>query len=85
MLRILKAINLKLDKHVDKVAHFAIWYGLTLTIAILWKIEAGVGIMVMLGVAKEFWDRYRHGKFSVADIVADILGIALAYLIYIGA
>ena len=82
MLRILKAINLKLDKHVDKIAHFAIWYGLTLTIAILWKLEAGVAIMVMLGVAKEFWDRYRHGKFSVADIVADVLGIATAYLIF---
>ena len=85
MLRILKAFNKLLDNHVDKVCHFAIWYGLTLTIALLWKIEAGVAIMVMLGVAKEFWDRYRNGVFSVADIVADILGIALAYLIYIGA
>jgi len=85
MLRILKAINLKLDKHLDKVAHFHIWAFWTLVIALLWKLEAGVSIMVMLGVAKEFWDRYRHGKFSIGDIVADILGVGLAYLIYIGA
>ena len=85
MIRILKAFNKLAEKHVDKVTHFHIWAFWTLAIAILWKLEAGVGIMVMLGVAKEFWDRYRHGVFSVADIVADILGIALAYLIYIGA
>ena len=85
MLRILKSLNKLADKHVDKVAHFHIWAFWTLVIAILWKLEAGVAIMVILGVAKEFWDRYRHGKFSVADIVADVAGVALAYLIYIGA
>ena len=85
MLNLLKAFNLLLDKHLDKIAHLAIWALGTLWIALWWKIEAGIGIAVMAGVAKEFWDRYRHGKFSVADIVADILGIALAYLIFIGA
>ena len=84
MLRILKAFNKQLDKHVDKIAHFHIWAFWTLAIAILWKVEAGVGIMVILGVAKEFWDRYRHGKFSVADIVADVAGVVLAYLIFVG-
>ena len=84
MINILKAFNKLLDKHIDKVAHFAIWYGLTITISLLWKIEAGVGIAVIVGVGKEFWDRYRHGKFSVPDIVADILGVGLAYLIFVG-
>ena len=84
MLRILKAINLKLDKHLDKIAHLAIWALGTLWIALWWKIEAGIGIAVMAGVAKEFWDRYRHGKFSVADIVADVAGVVLAYLIFVG-
>jgi len=70
---------------VDKVCHFAILALGTLWIALWWKLEAGVGIAVMLGVAKEFWDRYRHGVFSVPDIIADIAGVALAYLIYIGA
>jgi len=81
MLRILKAFNKQLDKHLDKIAHLAIWALGTLWISLWWKLEAGVGIAVMLGVAKEFWDRYRHGVFSVADIVADVLGIALAYVI----
>ena len=85
MIRILKALNKLAEEHIDKIVHFIVCYALVLTLALWLPIEASVGITVIIGVAKEFWDRYRNGVFSVADIVADILGIALAYLIYIGA
>ncbi len=81
-------INL-LKIYKDKVYHFFCSYTAMLTftaIAIIkwespvdWSINFGIACAVLVGVVKEFYDLYiKKSKFSVADLVADILGILLA-------
>ena len=81
-----------LKAHNDKVKHFFCSYTAMLTftaIAIIkwespiaWSINFGVACAVLVGVAKEFFDLYvKKSKFSVGDIIADVLGIAIAILI----
>ena len=42
----------------------------------------GIAMAILVGVAKEFFDLYvKKSKFSVGDIIADVLGIAIAFLI----
>ena len=84
-------INL-LKAHNDKVKHFFCSYTAMLTftaIAIIkwespvdWSINFGIAMAILVGVLKEFYDLYiKKSKFSVADIIADVLGIAIAFLI----
>ena len=76
----------------DKVYHFFCCYTAMLTftaIAIIkwespitWSVNFGIACAVLVGVAKEFFDLYvKKSKFSVGDIIADVLGIAIAILI----
>ena len=84
-------INL-ITLHKDKVYHFFCCYTAMLTftaIAIIkwespvaWSVNFGVAMAILVGVAKEFFDLYiKKSKFSVADLVADVAGIAIAILI----
>jgi uncharacterized protein YfiM (DUF2279 family) len=84
-------INL-LKAHNDKVKHFFCSYTAMLTftaIAIIkwespvaWSVNFGVAMAILVGVVKEFYDLYvKKSKFSVADLVADVLGIVTAILI----
>jgi len=86
-------INL-LKAHNDKVKHFFCSYTAMLTftaIAIIkwespvaWSITFGIAMAILVGVIKEFYDLYiKKSKFSVADLVADAVGIIIAYLIII--
>ena len=81
-----------LKAHKDKVYHFFCSYTAMLTfttIAIIkwespvaWSVNFGIACAVLVGVVKEFYDLYiKKSKFSVADIIADMLGIAIAFLI----
>jgi uncharacterized protein YfiM (DUF2279 family) len=78
--------------HNDKVKHFFCSYTAMLTftaIAIIkwespvaWSVNFGIACAILVGVAKEFFDLYvKKSKFSVGDIIADVLGIAIAFLI----
>jgi uncharacterized protein YfiM (DUF2279 family) len=84
-------INL-LKAHNDKVKHFFCSYTAMLTftsIAIIkwespvaWSINFGIAMAILVGVAKEFFDLYvKKSKFSIADLVADVVGILTAILI----
>ena len=84
-------INL-LKAHKDKVYHFFCSYTAMLTftaVAIIkfdapvqWSVNFGIACAVLVGVAKEFFDLYiKKSKFSIGDLVADVLGIAIAFLI----
>jgi VanZ family protein len=84
-------INL-LKAHKDKVYHFFCSYTAMLTFTALaiikygapigWSINFGIAMAILVGVAKEFFDLYvKKSKFSVGDIIADVLGIAIAFLI----
>jgi len=81
-----------LKAHKDKIYHFFCSYTAMLTfttIAIIkwespvaWSVNFGIACAVLVGVVKEFYDLYiKKSKFSVADIIADVLGIAIAFLI----
>jgi VanZ family protein len=84
-------INL-LKAHKDKVYHFFCCYTAMLTLTaiaiikwespVAWSVNFGIACAVLVGVAKEFFDLYvKKSKFSVGDIIADVLGIAIAFLI----
>ena len=81
-----------LKAHKDKLYHFFCSYTAMLTFTALaiikwgspvaWSINFGIACAVLVGVVKEFYDLYiKKSKFSVADIIADVLGIALAFLV----
>jgi hypothetical protein len=77
-MRTIKFIYNKLINHIDKVAHFAITYGVVYTLADKWDINGAIAVGILVGVVKEIWDKLRYGKLSVADLIADILGIVVA-------
>lgn len=84
-------INL-LKAHKDKVYHFFCSYTAMLTFTVVsiikfdapiqWSVNFGIACAVLVGVVKEFYDLYvKKSKFSVADLVADAIGIIVAYFI----
>ena len=85
MINIIKA-------HKDKIYHFFCSYTAMLTFTavsiikfnapIQWSVNFGIAMAILVGVIKEFFDLYvKKSKFSVGDIIADVLGIAIAFLI----
>jgi hypothetical protein len=81
MKRLIKFIENMLVKHIDKVAHFAITYALVYTLADKWDVNGAIAVGILVGVAKEIWDKLTDGKLSIADLVVDVLGITLASLL----
>ena len=92
MKNILMFLNRLLLKHKDKVYHFFCSYTVMLTftsIAIIkwespvaWSVNFGIAMAVLIGVVKEFYDLYvKKSRFSIGDLLADILGIILAVLL----
>ncbi len=71
-----------LKTHIDKVAHFSIIYGITYTLAHHFNINLAIGVAILVGIGKEFLDKWLGSKFSVGDIMADIAGIIIAYFIF---
>jgi hypothetical protein len=65
----------------DKAVHFL--YCFFLTSIGMWLIPFGWLLGVLFAIGKEAYDIHKRGfdKDNVLDIVADILGIALAYVI----
>ena len=92
MKNILMFLNRLLLKHKDKMYHFFCSYTAMLTftsIAIIkfdapiqWSINFGIAMAILVGVVKEFYDLYiKKSRFSIGDLIADILGIGLAIII----
>jgi VanZ family protein len=51
---------------------------------IQWSINFSIATAVLVGVVKEFYDLYiKKSKFSIGDLIADALGIALAGWIFL--
>lgn len=91
-INLVSAIKSKLKTHKDKVYHFFCSYTAMLTFTtvatikfdapIQWSINFGIAMAILVGVMKEFYDLYiKKSKFSVGDLVADVLGIDIAFLI----
>ncbi|MGD1832487.1 MAG: hypothetical protein ACPKOP_03990 [Sphaerochaetaceae bacterium] len=77
--------------HIDKVLHFTIWYGGTLSALLLWGILTGIIIGVIAAVLKEIWDYFDYGwdydfkvflNMSIGDFAADSLGILIALTLF---
>jgi VanZ family protein len=82
MKRVLLFLNKKIMSHIDKIIHMSVCYSITYTLADKWNINAAIAIAILIGAIKEIWDSYNNGQVSITDIVADVLGIVLAYLIF---
>ena len=66
-------------KQADKQAHLAGCFAMTMLLAFVLSSLAYAALAVLAaGIGKELYDRSRSGnRFSTADLVADVLGIAL--------
>ena len=80
-INLVSAIKSKLMRYSDKVLHFAITYGIVYTLADHWTLDGAIAVGILFGVAKEIYDKLSYGKFSLGDLIADILGIILAVLL----
>jgi len=74
------SMKAKLIKHIDKVLHASLCYAITYTLADKTALWLGIFIAVLIGVGMELIDKV-WSKFSVADLVADAIGIIVAYFI----
>jgi ABC-type uncharacterized transport system permease subunit len=80
LINLITSIKAKFGKHIDKVLHASLCYAITYTVADKTALWLGVFIAVLIGVGMELIDRVRS-KFSIADLIADGLGIVIAFLI----
>lgn len=79
---IFKKIKSFLGKNgMDKLVHLNVCYAIAKTFMMLNYRILGIGIAVVLAVAKELYDKYiKKTSFDWYDIIADINGILLAQL-----
>jgi hypothetical protein len=73
-----------ISQQVDKVAHFGVGYVLGATSSALTNkqkpivnISIGVGTGLIIGTAKELYDKSKGGQFNYKDLGATVLGSAL--------
>ena len=80
-----------MGKNIDKIVHFWIWYGVTLTALLFRGTTFGLSVGISTAVLKEVWDYIRYGrnydftdfaKMALGDLAADALGILCAFMIY---
>lgn len=63
----------------DKLLHLLSTYAIVKTSKYLGFLPIGIGVAIILSIAKELYDKYiQHEKFDIEDIYADTLGIILA-------
>lgn len=67
---------------LDKTLHFSVSY-IIASVAFIISIPFGIATSLTAGVIKEISDMLYFNGWSWGDIAADILGIALAVLIYL--
>ena len=77
----LRRIYIWLARHIDKVAHFSVSGLLVFAFDKFLPIWAALSLVVIIGIAKELYDAKMGGKFEIKDILADLLGVAIATLI----
>lgn len=66
---------------IDKWAHFFASAFLVLAVSHFWPFWAGIAVAVVLGIAKELYDAKTGGKIEIKDLLADLLGVAMATII----
>lgn len=66
-------------EHLDKVAHFLVNYAVVVTFVLFNQGLIGIGVAAALSIGKEMID----SKLSAGDVLADILGILAAALLWV--
>ena len=81
-----------LGKNIDKIVHFWIWYGVTLTALLFRGTTVGLSVGIATAFLKEVWDYIRYGwdydftdfaEMALGDLAADAVGILCAFTISI--
>ncbi len=87
-MKIIKLFKEWLVANIDKALHMLVCYSLVLTGSVLGHMWLGVAVGVLLAFAKEAIDWFDYGKetkgfwkMALGDIIADVLGIVIAFLI----
>ncbi len=68
---------------MDKIAHFAMSGLLTLIIGHWLYFAIAGGIVIVLGVIKELWDKKTKNLFDKKDLLADIFGVIFGMIFLI--
>ena len=63
------------------MAHFSVSGLLVFAFDKFLPIWVALSLVLVLGIAKEIYDAKTGGKFEIKDILADLLGIAMATII----
>lgn len=66
---------------IDKVAHFSVSGLLVFVFDKFLPIWAALSLVLVLGITKEIYDAKMGGKFEIKDILADLLGVAMATIV----
>lgn len=66
----------------DKLLHFLVCYGVTLSLCIATRWYVAVAVTLFLGVGKELYDKHDYGVFCWYDILADVTGMVAALVFW---
>lgn len=66
---------------IDKIAHFSVSGLLVFAFDKFLPIWAALSLVLVLGIAKEIYDAKMGGKIDFKDLLADLLGVAMATII----
>lgn len=66
---------------LDKVLHLFVSFILVLVLSIPFTPVTAVGSTFAIGILKEVYDQISYNGWSWGDIVANVLGIAFAFII----
>lgn len=81
-MKMLKWLSNKLGVQSDKVLHFLVSFVIAFPLMAV-NIYLAIGVTLAIGLYKEFTDSHKEGNYwSWGDILADILGILVAILMY---
>lgn len=70
-------------KHKGKVVEFLLMYAVTFTFAAFGYLLSGILLAILIGLAKEAYDKVSGGTFSLKDLTVDAVGIVIGILITI--
>ena len=66
---------------IDKIAHFAVSGLLVFVFGKFLPIWVASILVLVLGIAKEVYDAKMGGKIDLRDLLADLLGVAMATIV----
>ena len=67
---------------IDKLEHFAVCILLVVLLSLFFGGYKAIGITLFLAILKEIIDAIWLNGFSIGDLIADMLGILFAILIF---